>query len=238
MTYLRVALAAMLAAPGAAEGQPAWKVRRRRSFGHVRRRAACVVALALLSACASARRFPTRVPTEAEIRVLEQAVKPLLEELDPATRPARRDCPIGLAIIQSPAINAAAQLGDAGQCPAFRLGVTEGMLRRLSPAMLRAILAHELGHMQLGHLEARRERGATSAIFRPFTTAFDRRQEAEADQFAVDLLRRLEGHQPGACIALVYVLSLLAEQPLGGWLSGHPSPDGRAEVALAGCNRG
>jgi len=105
--------------------------------------------------------------------------------------------------------------------------------------MLRAVLAHELGHVQLGHLEARRERGATPAIFRPLTAAFDRRMEAEADRFAIDLLRRLEPHQPGACIALVHVLSLLmAEQPLGGWLSGHPSPDGRAEAALAGCNRG
>jgi Zn-dependent protease with chaperone function len=207
-------------------------------LGHMRRRAAWVVPLVLLSACASARRFPARAPTEAEIRVLEQAVKPLLEELDPVTRPARRDCPIGLVIIQLPAINAATQLGDAGRCPAFTLGVTEGMLRRLSPDMLRAVLAHELGHMQLGHLEARRERGATPAIFRPLTAAFDRRLEAEADRFAVDLLRRVEPRQPGACIALVYVLSLLAEQPLGGWLSSHPSPDGRTEAALAGCNRG
>ena len=202
----------------------------------MRCRAASVVALVLLSACAPARRYPARVPTEAEIRVLEQAVKPLLE--DPATRPARRGCPIGLVIIQLPAISAVTQLGDAGRCPAFTIAVTEGMLRRFSLDMLRAVLAHELGHVQLGHLEARRERGATPAIFRPLTAAFDRRQEAEADRFAVDLLRRLEPHQPGACIALVSVLSLMAEQPLGGWLSSHPSPHGRAEAARAGCNRG
>jgi Zn-dependent protease with chaperone function len=102
--------------------------------------------------------------------------------------------------------------------------------------MLRAVLAHELGHIQLGHLEGRRTRGQT-AIFRPLTAAFDRQQEADADRFAVDLLRRIEPRQPGACVSLVYVFALLAEQPLGsGWLASHPSPDGRAEAALARCN--
>jgi hypothetical protein len=41
------------------------------------------------------------------------------------------------------------------------------MLRRLPLDMLRAVLAHELGHVQLGHLDARRRRGPTPAIFRP-----------------------------------------------------------------------
>jgi len=202
------------------------------------RGAACLVALVLAAACAPAQRLPLRAPTGAEIRALEQAIKPLLEVLEADGRSARRDCPIGLAIIQSPAINAGTRLGDAGRCPTFTLGVTEGMLRRLPLDMLRAVLAHELGHVQLGHLDARRQRGPTPAIFRPLTAAFDRRQEAEADRFAVDLLHRLEPRRPGACVAFVYVLALLAEQPPGtGWLSTHPSPDGRAEAALAGCNR-
>jgi Zn-dependent protease with chaperone function len=200
-------------------------------------RTICLLALVLAGACAPAQRLPIRAPTGAEIRALEQAVKPLLEALETGW-PARRDCPIGLVIIELPAINAGARLGDAGRCPTFTLGVTEGMLRRLPLDMLRAVLAHELGHVQLGHLDARRQGGPTPAIFRLLTSAFDRRQEAEADQFAVDLLRRLEPRQPGACVAFVYVLALLAEQPSGtGWLSTHPSPDGRAEAALAGCNR-
>jgi Peptidase family M48 len=204
------------------------------------RRLVWLVPLVLIPACAPTRRIPSRAPTDAEIRVLEQAVKPLLEELDPATRPARRDCPLGLVVVQSPTINAGTKLGDpAGGCPAFTIGVTEGMLRRLSLDMLRAVLAHELGHMQLGHLEGQRSRGQTAAIFRPLTAAFDRQQETEADRFAVDLLRRIEPRQPGACVALVYVFALLAEQPLGSaWLASHPSPDGRAEAALARCNRG
>lgn len=82
--------------------------------------------------------------------------------------------------------------------PPFTIGVTEGMLRRLSPNMLRAVLAHELGHVPLGHLEARLERRAKPAIFRLLTSAYDRRLEAEADRFAVDLLRRLEPRLPDA----------------------------------------
>ena len=49
---------------------------------------------------------------------------------------------------------------------------------------------------------------ATPAVLRPFTVSFDRAQEADADRFAVSLLRRLEPRQPGACVALVYVLAL------------------------------
>jgi Zn-dependent protease with chaperone function len=130
--------------------------------------------------------------------VLEQAIKPLVEELDLAIWPALRGCPTGLAIFQSPAINAVTRLGDrAGDCTSLTIGVTEGMLRRLSLDMRRAVLAHELGHAQLVHLEDRYTRGQTAAIFRPMTAVVNRRREAEADRFAVDLLRRIEPHVNG-----------------------------------------
>jgi len=74
----------------------------------------------LLSGCAPAGRYPARLPTAAEIRVLEQAAKPLFEELDPAMQAAIRHCPVGLVIIPLPAINAATELGDAGRCPRSR----------------------------------------------------------------------------------------------------------------------
>lgn len=202
------------------------------------RGAAGFVVLVLFAACSPAQRIAVRAPTAVEIRALEQAIKPLLAVLRADFAPALRDCPIGLAIIRSPAINAGTRLGEAGGCPPFTLAITEGMLRRIPLDMLRAVLAHELGHVQLGHLEARRQRGSPPAILRPLTAAFGRREEEEADRFAVELLRRLEPRQPDACVAFVYVLALLAEQPPGtGWLSMHPSPDGRAEAALAGCNR-
>ena len=76
------------------------------SDSHMFRRAAWLVPLVLVSACAPARRMPARVPTSAEIHVV---------------------------IIQSPAINAVTRLGDrTGECPALTIGVTEGMFRQLS----------------------------------------------------------------------------------------------------------
>ena len=188
--------------------------------------------MALLSACAPPSTVRARPATADETRGVEQALRPLLGVLDP---PLVLDCPIGLAIVPAREINAGVALAQMKTgCQSLALVITEGTFRRLTLDMLRAILAHELGHVRLGHLEARRERGATPAVLRPFTVSFDRAQEAEADRFAVRLLRRLEPRQPGACVALVYVLAQLAEQP--GWLSSHPSPDRRAESVLAGCN--
>jgi Zn-dependent protease with chaperone function len=195
-----------------------------------------LLVVATLSACASAPRSqPVRAPTEAELRTVEQALVPLLPLLDP---PLKLDCPLGLGVIRSTSINAGVAMARPGSgCPTFSLLVTDGALQRLPLDMLRAVLAHELGHVRLGHLEARRERGTTASVRGPFSAAFDRRQEAEADRFAVQLLRRLEGERPDACVALVYVFSVLAEQPAGaGWLAAHPSPDRRAETVMAGCN--
>ena len=192
-----------------------------------------------LGGCASVQRMPGRAATAAEANLLGLALTPLLDQLG-YERPRRAsDCRVGVVVFASPAINAGAGPGAETPCSWFALAVTEGILTRLPVAMLRAILAHELGHVRLGHTEARRERGETVAIFRPFTRVFDRDEEAQADRFAVELLRELEPRHPGACIALVYVFALLAEQPGGParWLATHPSPDRRAEIALAGCNR-
>ena len=194
--------------------------------------AGLLLALMLLAGCASTSRMTVRPATPEETRGVQQALVPLVGALDP---PLALDCPIGLGIVPARAINAGIGLATTKSgCQSLALVVTEGTLRKLPLDMLRAILAHELGHLRLGHLEARRERGPTPAVLRPFTVSFDRAQEAEADRFAVALLRRLEPRQPGACVALVYVLAQLADQP--GWLSTHPSPDRRAESVLAGCN--
>ena len=183
-----------------------------------------VVLLLVALACAACAR-PTgtitgRASTPAEARILNEAINPLLAAVDdPAVR--REGCKIALAIIPTPQINAGVGAGTATPCTTFTLLVSEGALVRLPVAMLRAVLAHELGHVALGH------RGAST-----------RAREAEADAFAVNLLRRIEPRFPDACVQLVYVLSVLADQTgPSAWLSAHPSPDRRAEMVMEGCNR-
>jgi Zn-dependent protease with chaperone function len=191
-----------------------------------------------LVACTSVPRLAARPPTSDETRRFAEALTPLLQELDYGIPRSDDDCRIGLAVFDSPLLNASIAGGRAGTpCTVFSVGVTQGMLRRLSVSMLRAVLAHELGHLLLGHIEARAERGVTSTIFPAVSRAFDRRQEAEADSFAVDLLRRLEPRYPDACVALVYVFAMLGEPTGARWLADHPSPDRRAETAMEACNR-
>jgi len=50
-------------------------------------------------------------------------------------------------------------VGPNSRCK-FSLAITEGALAVLSPDELRAALAHEIGHVQLGHFAARKERRA------------------------------------------------------------------------------
>jgi Zn-dependent protease with chaperone function len=206
----------------------------------MRQAVAFVLVSAIIVGCAApSRRFRARHASEVETRVLTEAIRPLLQELD--YPPPRRadDCRVGLLIVVSPAINAGARPGQASPCLFFTLAVTEGAMQRLSVAMLRAMLAHELGHVHLGHFDAKKARAGTPIIFRPVSRAFGGAQEEEADRFAVQLLRKIDARHPGACVALVYVFSILAEQPAapGAWLSTHPSPARRADTALAGCQR-
>jgi predicted Zn-dependent protease len=62
-----------------------------------------------------------------------------------------------LGILSGNAINLA--VGPNAKCK-FSLGITEEAIRVLPPDELRAGLAHELGHVQLGHFAARKERRA------------------------------------------------------------------------------
>ena len=204
------------------------------AFGVVSLAAAVVMA----AGCSAAVRHKARVPTVAEIDLLQQAVRPLLGALGNLPAELNGPCPIEVGVVESPSINAGVSPGrPSGRCTALTLIVTEGLLRRLPLPMLRAVLAHELAHVQLGHLAVRKDHEPAARI-RRLVTAFDRRQEADADRVAVGILRRLEPTYPDACIALVYVLAVLAEPPSGtAWLASHPSPDNRVDAVVRGCNR-
>lgn len=171
-------------------------------------------------------------------------------------------CAIGLGILPVGTIN----LGVAPHptCK-FSLLVTEGALDILPTEELQAAFAHEIGHVQLGHLSARQTRREAEQAAREtkeaveegtagaFVTAtvssgasadgqyrsYDREEEGAADRFAVDLLNRLPG-VPRGCRALVALIERLERESatplLSGWSSTHPSPATRLETVRGACS--
>jgi Zn-dependent protease with chaperone function len=107
-------------------------------------------------ATSAPQRATPREATEEERRTLAGLLIPLLRTSGMWNGPAD-GCAAALVILPSPAIN----LGVAPhpQCK-FALLVTETALKTLPPEELQAALAHELGHVQLGHFAARKERRA------------------------------------------------------------------------------
>jgi len=113
-----------------------------------------VCLLALGCATSPPARVSPRESTPDEKRELSRALAPLLYTAG-VWRGPQDGCAVALGILPVKAIN----LGVAPHptCK-FALLVTEGALRVLPPEELQAALAHELGHVQLGHFSARKER--------------------------------------------------------------------------------
>src|SRR5712692_5041023 len=125
-----------------------------------RMRHASVLLLGLLwlfaAGCATSapQRATPREATVEERRTLAGLLVPLLVTSGIWSGPAD-GCAAALAVLPSQAINLG--VGLHPQCK-FVLVVTEAALKSLPPEELQAALAHELGHVQLGHFAARRER--------------------------------------------------------------------------------
>jgi hypothetical protein len=117
--------------------------------------------LALLAGCAETKK--TRLAEEAELHRLNGLIAPLEASLNP--RP--RGC---LVIEQTEQINAAVWFvsdEDKERCT-HSLLVTEGALNSLADEPLQAVLAHELSHYTLGHLEAYASRHRIKTAFKTF----------------------------------------------------------------------
>ena len=118
----------------------------------------CSLLAVLASACATTRvkPAPLRAATDDERRTVTQALGPLLVTAGLWRGPSD-GCAVALAVQPVPVIN----LGVAPhrECR-FALVVTEGALKNLTPAELRAGLAHEIGHVEAGHFAARAQRRA------------------------------------------------------------------------------
>jgi peptidase M48-like protein len=99
-------------------------------------------------------RATVRAATEEERGAIGRVLVPLLITSNLWSGPAD-GCGVALKIVSVHKIN----LGVAPhpQCK-FALVITDEALGTLSPDELQAALAHEIGHVQLGHFGARRER--------------------------------------------------------------------------------
>ena len=130
----------------------------------MRRVAVLVLGLVSLLASGCATTAPQPAPPRPTVRdatpeervTIGRLLVPLLITSGMWSGPAD-GCAAALGILTSNAINLA--VGPNAQCK-FSLGITEEALKVLPPDELRAGLAHELGHVQLGHFAARKERRA------------------------------------------------------------------------------
>ena len=110
-----------------------------------------------LAACASA---PPRTPAQLREATADEQkwLARLLGVLVVASGGVNRaDCPVGLGILVTPVISAG--VGPSKRCAeGFSLMVTDAALTQLEALQLQAMLAHEMGHVRLGHLARARER--------------------------------------------------------------------------------
>ncbi len=110
------------------------------------------VSLGWLGACAGTPPAGTpRDLTPAERDSLSQALEPLLTAAG-LWRGPTDGCAAAFAVVPDQPIGV--ELIPHAPCR-VKLVITEGALARLDRATLRVVLAHELGHLELGHEEAR-----------------------------------------------------------------------------------
>ena len=113
------------------------------------------VALVSLAACAIASGPPKpRAVTPAERDSLSQVLEPLLTAAGLWRGPAD-GCAADFGVVEGDVV--AVVLMPHAPCR-VRLILTQGTLARLDRATLRALLAHEVAHMQLSHPDARQAR--------------------------------------------------------------------------------
>jgi hypothetical protein len=130
----------------------------------MRRYAVLALGLVSLLATGCATTTPEPAPPRPKVRdatpeereTISRLLVPLLITSGIWTGPGD-GCAVALGILSGNAINLA--VGPNAKCK-FSLGITEEALRVLPPDELRAGLAHEIGHVQLGHFTARKERRA------------------------------------------------------------------------------
>jgi len=168
---------------------------------------------------------------------LRRILTPILGAMDHPIPPDR----VKIGVIDDPSLNAA----SAGKGQFY---VTTGLLQKANDQQLRAVLAHEAAHDDLGHVAKAQTLGAglnvatvllqsvfpTAGAFAPIagelaSRAYGRSEEYQADAHGVQLLERL-GYSKND---MANTLQWLEQQPGasggGGFFSTHPATPDRIE---------
>ena len=147
-----------------------------------------------------------------------------------------------VGILSDKSINAA----NAGNGEFY---VTRGLLNRANDEQLRAILAHEMAHNDLGHV-AKAQRLQTgvavgsaiieqvipnAAIVTPIagtliTRKYSRNEELEADKHGVVLLRRVGSSKEAMVNTLTWLAASEGGGEGGGWFATHPGTNDRIQA--------
>jgi putative metalloprotease len=167
---------------------------------------------------------------------LRRIIEPLARAADHP--PAK----VAIGILSDKSINAA----NAGNGEFY---VTRGLLDRANDDQLRAVLAHEMAHEDLGHV-AKAQRLQTgvalgsaileqiipnAAIVTPIagtliTRKYSRGEELEADKHGVALLRRVGSSKEVMVDTLTWLASSEGTGGGGGWFATHPGTAERIQA--------
>jgi beta-barrel assembly-enhancing protease len=149
---------------------------------------------------------------------------------------------VRVGILDDDSINAA----NAGDGQFF---VTRGLLEKANDEQLMAVLAHEVAHDDLGHVNKAQLRevgvGLGAAIIGQIfpqtqqiaplagtlvTRAYGRREELEADRHGVELLQRAGSSKDAMERTLVWLRNNAGGGGSGGFLATHPGIDERIQA--------
>lgn len=159
----------------------------------------------------------------------------------------RANLPDAKLLIRSGPVNALALPGNT-------VVLMDGLVKRLNDDQVMAVVAHELGHLHHRHVMQRivsvgmleglieslaggnSQAAKVGSVFSSalLSSAYSRAQEAEADTYAIQLLKDQGESGLAYAQALQFFLTYQKQQGTtsGGWASSHPSTQERLDAAM------